>query len=125
MGQTVKINTSGQTVKIKINVDLKKAGERKLTNSVRLFATADAFRLMSPYVPMQTGTLWQTVDISPGKIHYKMPYADRMYNGDGLHFSKEEHALATAHWDRAMMRDKGDVLARDVTRFLKYVRRHI
>ena len=112
----------GQTVKIKINVDLKKAGESKLTKSVRMFAANDAFRLMSPYVPMQTGTLWQTVDISPGKVHYKMPYAERMYNGEGLNFCKEHHTLATAHWDRAMMAAKGDVLARDITRFIKFGR---
>ena len=113
----------GRTIITKINVNLKRAGESKLTDRVRLFAANDAFRLMSPYVPMQTGTLFQTVDISPGKVHYNMPYANRMYNGDGFNFCTEHHTLATAHWDRAMLAAKGEVLAHDITRFIQSGRR--
>lgn len=39
------------------------------------------YRYCDPYVPMQTGVLAQTVDITPESILYKSPYAHYMYEG--------------------------------------------
>lgn len=103
---------------IKVNVDLQASAEKRLTRSVRIFASETAWSLMEPYVPMRTGTLWQNVDILPEGVHYKQPYAHRMYDGEHLHFNKELHPLATAHWDDAMMSVKGDELAGAVTKYI-------
>lgn len=110
----------GKDVRIDIDVDFKKAGLSKMqSDKVRLFALNSAFRLMNPYIPMDTGTLSQTVDITSACIHFKVPYADRIFNGDGMDFSKEKHALATAHWEQAMMSAKSAQLSREVTAYLK------
>ena len=97
---------------------------------------------MSPFVPMDSGTLDQTVDIKPDCVHYKSPYAHFIWNGKvfvddrgstwarrseskhpinkDLDFSKDEHApLATSHWEKAMMVSKGDELCKDITDYLR------
>ena len=97
---------------------------------------------MSPFVPMDSGTLDQTVDIKPDCVHYKSPYARFIWNGKvfvddrgstwarrseskhpinkDLDFSKDEHApLATSHWEKAMMVSKGDEFCKDITDYLR------
>ena len=97
---------------------------------------------MSPFVPMDSGMLDQTVDIKPDCVHYKSPYAHFIWNGKvfvddrgstwarrseskhpinkDLDFSKDEHApLATSHWEKAMMVSKGDELCKDITDYLR------
>lgn len=106
-------------VTVKVDVDLLQACNARLTERVRLFAANEAFRLMTPYVPMDTGMLSQTVDIQPGEVHYKVPYAHKQYTGDNFRFSKEKHSLATAHWAEAMMEARGDDLARAVENYIK------
>ena len=94
--------------------------------------------MCEPYVPMETGTLAQTTDITSEGVTYKKPYAHYQYEGqvygpnipiieDGvivgwfspprqkkhptgasINYSKEVHPLASAHWDEAMYRDKKD-----------------
>ena len=73
----------------------------------------------SPYVPMRYGLLDQNVDINDQFVHYKQPYAKRMYEGVNLNFSKEKHPLATAYWDKAMMAAKGGQLVNDITNYIK------
>lgn len=97
---------------------------------------------MSPFVPMDSGMLDQTVDIKPDCVHYKSPYAHFIWNGKvfvddrgstwarrseskhpinkDLDFSKDEHApLATSHWEKAMMVSKGDEFCKDITDYLR------
>lgn len=87
------------------------------------FMASEARRLMNPYVPMDTGTLADTVDVytegGKGVVHYRAPYAQRQYNGDGNNFSKEKHPKATAQWDKAMQSERGADLAKAVQAFIK------
>ena len=75
--------------------------------------------LCSPYVPMNTGMLDQTVEINNEFVHYKVPYAHKVWDGEGLNFSRDKHPLATAHWDAAMKVAKGQQLADEITEYLK------
>lgn len=90
-----------------------------------LFATQDWHRLYEPFVPMDTGMLAtgavdHYVEGGQGIIHHKAPYANKMYNGDGLNFQKTHHPLATAHWsDAAKQAGKADQLAKEVEEFIK------
>ena len=61
------------------------------------------YTLVSDYVPRDTGRLMRDVEITPDGITYRAPYAARVYNGEGLDFSKEKNPLATAQWDKAAM----------------------
>lgn len=82
---------------------------------------------MTPYVPMNTGTLSEQVEIRPGEVEYTAPYAHyvyegrvmgptyydpdygfwsppgekKHYTGKKLNFSGGKHPLASAHWDKA------------------------
>ena len=102
-------------------------------------------KYMEPYVPMQEGILAHNLEIDAEKVRYASPYAHYQYTGivygpnipimqDGvivgwfsppgmtkyptgrpLTYSTEHHPLATHHWDAAMMRDKKDEFAADVS----------
>lgn len=96
---------------------------------------------MSPYVPMDSGALDQTVEILPECVHYKSPYAHFQWNGKvfvddrgstwarrneskhetsrDLHYSPDQHPLSTSHWDRAMWAAKGDEFCRDIEAYLR------
>lgn len=120
-----------------------RADEATMTEIHNKFA-----QYMDPYVPMQSGTLAQSPRIDANGVHYNQPYAHYQYEGlvygpnipiirDGvvvgffsrpgepkhptgahLEYSKEMHPLATDHWDKAMMRDRGDEFIQSVKEIL-------
>lgn len=65
------------------------------------FAASEWHRLYSPYVPMQSGMLKDTVTIRPKEIEHTVPYARYQYYGTGFHFSKIMNPKASAKWDQA------------------------
>lgn len=101
-------------------------------------------RHCDPYVPMRSGDLSQTVNVSEEGVRYSQPYAHYQYVGevygpnipikeDGeivgwfsppgqkkhptgrkINYKTDYHPLATSHWDQAMMRDKGDEFKAEV-----------
>lgn len=92
---------------------------RILGDGVKVYANTRLHAYCSPYVPMDTGMLDQTVDITKDYVHYKAPYAHKLWTGDGLNFSKDKHPLATSHWEQAMAVAKGQQLADDITAYIK------
>ena len=88
------------------------------------FAATEWHKLISTYTPMQTGALFESVDIHPGEIEYKQLYAHYLYHGmlmvdpitgssyaepgakkvytsTNLSYQKDKHPLATKEWDKA------------------------
>lgn len=65
------------------------------------FAASEWHRLYTPYVPFDSGELSRNVTIRPKEIEHNAPYAGVIYNGGGMNFKRDKHALATAGWDRA------------------------
>lgn len=63
------------------------------------------------YVPMDTGDTARSAqtasNLEDGEIIYDTPYARKIYYGDRLNFSLEQHAHATHHWDQAYWADHG------------------
>lgn len=57
-------------------------------------------RLIDPYTPRDTGLLMQNVEIYPNEIHYKMPYAARVYYGHNMKF-QHKNPYSTFEWDVA------------------------
>lgn len=84
-----------------------------------LFLATEAMRGMSPYVPMRNGFLDASATATPFEVSYSTPYARRMYYGDGMKFSHERHALATAHWADAYSAAHVGELAQAATDYLK------
>ena len=108
------------SVTVKVDIpNISSISKRLFTPDVKKYAHTRLHAYCSPYVPMDTGYLDQTVDITPDYVHYKAPYAHKMWDGDGMNFSKDKHPLATSHWERAMAVSKGKQLADDITAYIK------
>lgn len=106
-------------VSIKVDIpNISGVSRRLFTPEVMKYANTRLHAYCSPYVPMDTGYLDQTVDISAECVHYKAPYAHRVWEGNGMHFSTDKHPLATSHWEQAAMAAKGDQLADDITAYI-------
>ena len=82
-----------------INIDISSNLKKVNNDAFWLFAANEWFKLISPFVPMDTGTLMESVHIKPGEIEYYQPYARRIYNGDYINFRKDKHPLASAKWN--------------------------
>ena len=105
-------------MKVKVDLDIAQIIKGRLDDEAKLFLTNTAYKLMNDYIPMDTGNLAWTVDITPEYLHFKVPYAEKMYEGDQLHFRKDDHSLATAHWDKAMMDARGDKLRQTMQKYM-------
>lgn len=92
---------------------------RILSTPVKLAISQDAARLMTEYVPMDSGTLSQTIDIQPDYVHYMVPYAKANYYGKNRNFSQDRHPLATGEWDKAMITGKGGQFFREVEAIIR------
>lgn len=107
------------------------------------------YKMMDPYVPFDTGTLAQNVEITDEHIRYKQPYAHYMYGGivygpnipivqngvvvgfysqpgikkiptgEYINYDKAHHPLATSHWDEAMMRTEGYSFTNQILQILE------
>lgn len=51
-------------------------------DKIMLYAHQQFAKYCAPYVPMETGTLVQSVDIKPEFVEWKQPYAHYMYMGE-------------------------------------------
>lgn len=114
------------SVESKINIPKNLAKVRDET--FWLFAASTYHRLMSPYVPFETGTLDETVKTKggemKGEVEYFAPHAHyiyegklmvdpntgssyakkdtkKVYTGKTLKISKRKHSLASIKWDKA------------------------
>ncbi|MES1923533.1 hypothetical protein MHBO_005120 [Bonamia ostreae] len=103
-----------------VGFDAKRTANRLFDNNrVGTFTAETAARLMTPYVPMDSGTLSSNYRTTPFKVEYLAPYAHYQYEGSGFNFSREKHRLATAQWDKAMNKAKGKELAKEIEEFIK------
>ena len=96
-----------------------KLGSIPKDEGLGLFLATEAMRGMSPYVPFRNGYLDASATPAPFEVTYSTPYARKMYYGDGLTFSHERHALATAHWADAYSAAHVGELAAAATAYLK------
>lgn len=106
----VKANTAGISSKI-----------RKIANDKGLgtFLAETAAKGMDRFVPWRTGALASSVTVSPFKVTYNAPYAVYVYNGRSVRLTRNQHPLATPHWDRAYDIVDGQKLAKAGTDYLK------
>lgn len=79
----------------------------KTNRQLGLFASSEAMRLMDKFVPWRTGDLAASANTSePWKVSYTAPYAQKVYEGNGLKFRKDFHPLAMSHWDKGVDKAK-------------------
>lgn len=128
------------SVTITVNVDVNDIAEKvggAIDDNTMLEIHNLLAKMCDPYVPMETGTLAQTIEVTPEYVRYISPYAHYQYVGEvygpnipiiengiitgwwsppnkaksptgrAISYSTEVHPLATREWDKAMMRDRG------------------
>lgn len=91
---------------------------RFFSKDVKLYFGQEAARLMDPYVPYDQGQLAENYIVTEEYIEYQQPYAHRQYNGTNFNFSRDQHPLATAKWDEAMMKAKKEQLVKAVQDYI-------
>lgn len=87
-------------IKVTSSIDIPKNLAKINNAAFWKFAHAEWNRLIFPYVPFDTGTLAESVNISADCIEYRAPYASSVYS-QNRNFRKDKHPLATARWDEA------------------------
>lgn len=112
MALEIQIDVSGALAK------LASLGEPSRT--VRLYAQTRLAALCAPYVPMDTGMLYQTTAIDEDGVTYLQPYAHYQwegvsrFSGRPLRYSKEQHPQASAHWLEPAMAAHKDQLCGEI-----------
>lgn len=102
------------------NGDVNSIAKRKVGGkNAGLFLANTCAKYMDPYVPYDTGTLASSYVCKPFRVEYITPYAERVYFGDNLNFSRDQHILASSHWDIPMKNARKNDIAKDVTSFLR------
>ena len=110
-----------ESIKWKKDLDIDNILGNLIDDDVMLFAHNEFWRLYSPYVPMDTGTLLESVEITPKYVRHIVPYAACMYYGSGFNFRHDKHPLACAYWDKVAMQTKKTELIESIQ---KYIRSH-
>lgn len=109
---------------IKVNVKLSDALRERLSDinsSNTMLAIHNTLaKMCDPYVPYRKGPLSQTINISSRGVTYTQPYARRQYYGDNFNHFLEIHPLATARWDKAMLRDHGEEFNMEVEDIIRW-----
>ena len=76
-------------------------------------------KMCDPYVPFLEGPLSQTVEVTANSVKYIQPYARYQYYGTDFNHTTDYHPLASAEWDQAMLREKGDEFKAQVRDILR------
>lgn len=105
-------------IKLEIN-NPRLTTDRILNDKVGIFVAETCARYMNPYVPMRTGMLSQTYTTEPYKVTYEQPYAHYQYEGVDFNFNKEMHPKAQAHWDKPVQDNYTEVIAREVSEYIR------
>jgi len=94
--------------------------EDEIGNSRMMYAIHNTLaKRCDPYVPFLEGPLSQTAVVTSESVRYIQPYARYQYYGDDFNHTLEYHPLASARWDEAMMRDRGDEFVQEVEEIIR------
>lgn len=108
------------TIKVNIKDELRERINDIATPTTMLAIYNSLAKHCDPYVPFLNGPLSQTNVVTPEGVHYIMPYARYQYFGTHFNHTKEYHPLASAMWDKAMLRDHGDEFEDEVRAILDW-----
>ena len=102
------------TIKVHIDDALRKRIEAVNNPTTMLAIHNTLAKRCDPYVPFLEGPLSQTNIVSPEGVTYIQPYARYQYHGTNFNHTTDYHPLASAEWDKAMLRDHGDEFNQEV-----------
>lgn len=108
----------GVSIKL-VGLNVNKVTKRILNDNIKLGIAKMVEGKMAPYVPREEGFLMENTTVEPDSITYEEPYAHRQYKGNKFNFSKEQNPLATAEWDKAMMKAKGKQVIKEAEEIIE------
>ena len=111
--------------KIEFDIDVNGIVNKVVTPTLKKYIHARLWSFCDEYVPFMEGTLSSNVRFTEDGLTYLVPYAAKMYAGDGFNFRKDYHDKATSRWNEAMMVAKGDLLAKDIENAIKAGESHM
>ncbi len=85
---------------VRIDLNEPRILEKVQGNRFGLLVSNEWKRLIDPYTPRDTGIMQDTAVLGAFNIHYKTPYATRVYYGKGYNFQKK-NPYSTYEWDKA------------------------
>ena len=91
------------------------------TGKVQAFATDRIIFGMRRFMPWLTGlTATSLTQVTgPAEITVNAPYAQKLYFGDHLNFTKTTNPMAGAHWDKTLMQYEGAAIAQDIENYAR------
>lgn len=108
---------------VRVRVDMSGAVDKldrlSKDSGLGMFAASEAARGMDPYVPFRDGALSASATPSPFMVTYPVPYAKRVYYGNGMTIRRERHPLATSKWDEAWATAHASGFAAALERYIK------
>lgn len=110
-------------MRVAIKVDIGKL-RSVIDGNTRLFANESLYRHAVPYIPRETGTLMELVEITEKGIRFTQPYAHYQWyglskSGNPLHYSKSQHPLATDHWEEQVKLNHYDTIIREIKNYIR------
>lgn len=85
---------------VRIDLNEPRILEKVQSDRFGLLVSNEWKRLIDPYTPRDTGIMQDTAVLGAFSIHYKTPYATRVYYGKGYNFQKK-NPYSTYEWDKA------------------------
>lgn len=125
---------------------LEKELQRYMTPEAKNFFLCTWYRYMFPYIPFRTGLLASLMDLpedtkakmfelSPDEamlmgleaiendprnvIHFRVPYANRQYEGTDFNFTRDLHPLAQAHWAQVAAELHGEQIIKELKGYVE------
>ena len=83
---------------VRIDLNEHRILEKVQSDRFGLLVSSEFKRLIDPYTPRDTGTMQDTAVLGAFNIHYKTPYATRIYYGKDFNF-QHKNPYSTYEWD--------------------------
>lgn len=123
---------------------IEKELQRYITPEAKNFFLCTWYRYMFPYIPFKTGLLASLMDLPEeaeniqfsadeamllgleniqndprNVIHFRVPYANRQYEGTDFNFTRDLHPLAQAHWAQVAADLHGEQMIKELKKYVE------
>lgn len=95
-----------------------------LDDKVGRFSAETWGNVFKKYVPMDSGLLSSSYTTEPWKVKYVQPYSHYQWQGISktnrlLNYSREQHPLATSHWEEKAFAENKEMVAKAITEYIR------
>lgn len=114
-------------VSVKVDISPREIADRQRkflesASGPQAWLDARIIRDTDPFVPMDTGMLASSSirasEPGTGEVVYDTPYAQKLYSGVTMNFSRDKHPQATHHWHEKAKSIWLDAWGRGVARLM-------